>query len=155
MNTRNLKLHEYVYFKKKLRDKQLEFKLILESNLRNSLNKLEEFLDSIMKYVRIDQRKFTNIIVTLSEALTNAIIHGNKFQRSKLVYLEANLYPDSLSFSLVDEGSGFDLIAVKDPLKEENLFTLHGHGILIMKYLSDSLSYSEEGRKINISFLLR
>ncbi len=85
----------------------------------------------------INQEKFINFNIAVSEALVNAIVHGNKEDLSKKVLVDIFEYDDSLEVVIKDEGEGFNLNKLPDPTESENLHKEHGRGVFIMKKLTD------------------
>ncbi|HMB98970.1 MAG TPA: ATP-binding protein, partial [Balneolaceae bacterium] len=85
----------------------------------------------------------------LSEAVTNAIVHGNNEDPSKKVEVEINIKPDSIITTVEDEGEGYDPDQKSDnPLNEENLLKEGGRGIFLIEEISDEIEYFNEGRGI-------
>jgi serine/threonine-protein kinase RsbW len=128
--------------------------LIFESTLRNSLNRLESFLSYLQKYLPVNENRDVNMIVVLSEAITNCVIHGNKFDQSKFIHVSSRLDAYSINFSLEDEGEGFDYQSMNQSVDNLAIYN-GGRGILIMRYLSDGFSYSNGGRRLDLSFNLK
>ncbi len=111
--------------------------LKLKSN-KSEINKLEKNLRKINKIVNLDESKLVNFQIATSEALINAIVHGNKEDERKIVILQISYTPDSITVSIKDEGTGFDISTYPDPTDSKNLFKEHGRGIFIMKSLVDN-----------------
>jgi serine/threonine-protein kinase RsbW len=80
--------------------------------------------------------------VALRESVVNAIKHGNKLDATKRVRLEFTLRPKSLEVEVRDEGPGFDLGTLRDPLAPENLLRADGRGIFFMRSFMDDVSYA-------------
>ena len=93
------------------------------------------------------------VVIAVSEAVNNAIFHGNGGDESKLVRILFNRKNDTLRISVVDQGTGFDLEAVPDPLAEENLLKPSGRGILMMKSMMDDVEhvFTENGTEVILS----
>ena len=72
------------------------------------------------------------IPVTVDEAVTNAIKHGNKFQEDKKVYIDIHIDVERIKIVVADEGPGFDVKAVPDPTDPANFLKPSGRGILFM-----------------------
>jgi serine/threonine-protein kinase RsbW len=87
--------------------------------------------------------------LALSEALANAIIHGNREDPSKRVHIWGACAGDEqLILMVTDEGEGFDPAAVPDPTMAENIFCDHGRGIFLMNRLMDSAEHRLGGRQV-------
>ena len=85
----------------------------------------------------------------------NAIVHGNKNDRSKKVFVRAIFKDDQLEFLIEDEGNGFDSGRVVDPTLPENLKKESGRGIFLIRKLADEVTFSNGGRKIQIKFFIQ
>lgn len=130
-----------------------EFRLVLDSSLK-SLSKIEKFLFLLKASFYIDESKYASMLFSITEAVTNAIVCGNKSNPEKKVYILVRHNSKVVSFTIEDEGNGFDFTNIQDPteIKEQN--EKCGRGIFIMQKLSDSLHYSEKGKRLNILFSL-
>ena len=91
-----------------------------------------------------------NFRVSLSEALSNAMIYGNGSDPSKRVRMEVFLRPGSLAARITDEGSGFDPRRVPDPTSPENLRRVDGRGLFLMRELMDEVRYNERGNSVTL-----
>ena len=127
--------------------------LTLASSL-NNLSMIEPFVMEVTSWAKLDEEKSEGLMLVLSEAITNAIEHGNKEDESKLVKVAATLTAEKLSITVTDEGEGFDPSKVDDPLKEENLLKDGGRGIFLMKLYADEVSHQGRGNILNIVFNL-
>lgn len=79
-----------------------------------------------------------NVPVALTEALSNAILYGNRSDRSKGVRVRAQLDERALIMEVEDEGSGFDLSrCTGDPSETANLEREDGRGLFLMQALMD------------------
>ena len=123
----------------------------LESS-QDSFNTIEGDLRNLIKPFNLNQEKFGEILESLTEAITNAVRHGNKFDASKHVAVEFVGDESRLYFRVSDEGNGFDYDAVPDPTSPENILTCGGRGVHIMKALADELNYSDSGRTVELEF---
>ncbi|MCE1166218.1 MAG: ATP-binding protein [Bacteroidetes bacterium] len=87
---------------------------------------------------KIEQERFVNFSIAVSEALMNAIVHGNKESDGKRVFVDVYESEEEISVIIKDEGCGFDYTSIPDPTTDENLHKDHGRGLYIMKILTDS-----------------
>ena len=110
--------------------------LILQSK-RSEISKLENLLFTLNEFYGINQERFINFHIAVSEALINAIVHGNKESADKKVLVDIYENDDSLEVVVKDEGEGFNLNKLPDPTESENLHKEHGRGVYIMKMLTD------------------
>ena len=120
--------------------------LTLESN-RNEIKKFEVLLEKSNLEFNLPAERFINLQIACSEALINAIVHGNKESNVKKVYTEIAYDDRSLFVKINDEGDGFDINRLPDPTSNENLMKEHGRGIYIIRSLVDDFrcSSSENG----------
>ena len=89
--------------------------------------------------------------LALREALTNAVVHGNRLDPHKLVHVRCRCKGgEGVSLIVSDQGEGFDPRAVPDPLAAENLEAEHGRGIHIMKLLMSEVSFEQRGTEVHM-----
>lgn len=127
-------------------------KLISIPSSKNNLYEFDNFLQSIFNEYGIDKRMHFNIYLTLSEAINNAIQHGNHFDSTKFVNIYFFQSNNSYEFIIEDEGSGFDINQVPDPTSIENIRKESGRGLFLMKTYSDSFEVKNNGRIIKLIF---
>ena len=109
---------------------------------------VEQLMRSILKFRTADGSE-SDIEMALHEALANAVIHGNRENSYKRVYVTCRCYMDGeVSITVRDEGRGFDSSAVRDPTCIENLQLTHGRGIYLMKALMDEVCFEEGGAAV-------
>ena len=117
-----------------------------------SLLSLESWVNSLCENYSINVELYGNILIALSEAVNNAIVHGNKNVEAKKALVVASLARDLLTFTVTDQGEGFDFLDLPDPTLPENLEKPQGRGIFLMNHLSDGVVYEEPGNAVEISF---
>lgn len=127
--------------------------LTISSNPNNIL-KVESYLRNVKKDFMIDEGKFPDILISITEAVNNAIIHGNNKDESKSVKINMEENPQGLAISVSDEGLGFDPNTVPDPTAPENLECCGGRGVFIMSNLCDKISYANNGSTVRMFFKL-
>jgi len=110
--------------------------IILKSS-RSEVRKFEELLEHANKDFKLEMEKFINLHIACSEALINAIVHGNKEDENKKVYTSINYNEVILTVRIKDEGKGFNPDALPDPTSDENILKESGRGIFIIKSLVD------------------
>ena len=125
--------------------------LRLQSNPKN-VSRVEPFLEKFVDRYKISPDVYGNILISLTEAVTNAITHGNKEDESKTVCVELKKEPDHIRFMVSDEGHGFDYNTIPDPTATENLLKIGGRGVFLMRALSDNMLFHNEGRTVEIHF---
>ena len=125
--------------------------LELRSN-SDSLSMVERLIEDIRNKYSVSEDVFGNMLVAITEAVTNAIYHGNKSDPRKKVSVTCVHSPHSIAFTVSDEGQGFDYYNLPDPTSPENLEKECGRGIFLMKHLADQLIFSENGRVVELNF---
>jgi len=123
----------------------------IESSI-NKICEIEGFLNSIFYKYDIDKKLYSNIYLSLNEAVNNAIQHGNKYDETKFVKISFTDSSQYYEFIIEDEGPGFYVENVIDPTQIQNLKNESGRGIFIMKNYSDNLEILEQGNKIKLNF---
>lgn len=125
--------------------------LILGSSV-SELNKLERFIENLSDEYNINNTYFGNILVAVTEAVENAIRHGNRADSEKKVRITFRSEEKGLIFSIEDEGEGFDHEAY---LQQELETGDDGRGIAMISKLSDKVVWLKGGRKIEFEFHIR
>lgn len=97
---------------------------------------------------------FNRVFLGISEAVSNAILHGNKLNPEKNVLIKMSLQGNKFHVEVEDEGNGFNQVHLFDPTRRENIKREHGRGIYILSKLADELSFKEHGRKIFMQFTI-
>lgn len=120
---------------------QENFSLEIESN-PNNLITVEEFVNYFAKEIGIPEARMNGLMLSVTEATTNAIIHANKCDESKLVKLNVKVEDSKVYISVKDEGVGFDPLKIPDPTEPENLLKDSGRGVYLMKFYMDDLKYN-------------
>ena len=117
-----------------------------------SLVDVEKLVDKVCQIVGIQEDAFGNVLIAVTEAVNNAISHGNK-QDSKLnIELAVGDSLNSFCFRIIDQGKGFDYQNLPDPTAPENILKENGRGIFLMRNLSDEVVFNESGNEVIIYF---
>ncbi len=126
-------------------------KLKIESNIDN-LRIVENTIDSITLENSINQENYGKILVSTMEAVNNAIVHGNKSDKKKIVFIEISLLGKDLIVTVEDEGKGFRPGEIPDPTKPENIEEISGRGVFLMSKLADEIKFNRKGNKVKLKF---
>ena len=129
----------------------VENKICLRSDPKSLLS-LESWINSLCETYSISAELYGNILIALSEAVNNAITHGNKNIVDKEALVEAYIADNILVFTVTDQGEGFNFLNLPDPTLPENLEKPQGRGVFLMNHLSDGVVYQEPGNSVEISF---
>jgi serine/threonine-protein kinase RsbW len=135
-----------------------------ERTLQNCREKIEFELPSavapmhsILNYLLLRVAKMgviepekSNVFVALDEAFVNAVKHGNRYNHEKLVRITADISCREARFSVEDEGEGFDVAQIPDPLDPANLFKTSGRGVFLMYNIMDEVKYNERGNRLEM-----
>jgi serine/threonine-protein kinase RsbW len=126
-------------------------KLRIESSISN-LVFVENAIEEVVSEIGITQENYGKILVSTLEAVNNAIMHGNKFEKDKIVDVEISYKDEKLKIKIKDEGKGFIPEEVPDPTIPQNIEALNGRGIFLMSKLADQVKYSKRGNAVTMLF---
>jgi serine/threonine-protein kinase RsbW len=119
----------------------------------DSITSVENFVDNLKEEYNIGDDTYANMLTCLSEATINAIVHGNKQDENKKVYINLEVHGGKrLQFTVADEGEGFDYNRLPDPTAPENLENLTGRGVFIIKHLADQCIFNLKGNEVELHF---
>lgn len=104
-----------------------------------NISKVEPFLDDVNRQLGLNEVDFHKLIVATTEAVNNAIIHGNQSNPEKNVTVKAVIRKNYLIVSVCDEGDGFSPSEIPNPLAEENLLKESGRGLFLMETLMEEV----------------
>lgn len=130
----------------------LESKKVKLKSTIESIAEVESLINTIFEDYDLSPDYYGNMLVALTEAVNNAIIHGNRFDETKFVDLSFNHRGDEYYFTVSDSGAGFDYTNIPDPTSPENLEKPDGRGIFLMNNLADRVVFSDEGRTVELIF---
>lgn len=123
---------------------------------RKSIKLVEPIISDLKQRLNIPDEKYYNILIAVTEAVNNAIIHGNKCSCGKLVDFNINIENSLVHIEVSDQGSGFEADKVADPRHPDNLYKTGGRGVFLIRELSDNSEFfnTECGAKIVMEFKL-
>jgi serine/threonine-protein kinase RsbW len=126
----------------------------LEQSMRSEISAISPFVDKLMVFIRKCQcvpGNEADVEISLREALANGVIHGNHEDPSKYVYVDCRCAPDEeVSIVVRDEGSGFSSAELPNPTAAEQLQSMHGRGIYLMKSLMDEVHFERRGTVVHM-----
>lgn len=128
-------------------------RLVIESSIEN-LALIEKLVDGLSETIKFNTDLYANILVSVSEAVNNAIVHGNKCSDIKIVELEYSFSSNHILFIIRDQGDGFDYYQVNDPTTPENIEKETGRGIYLMNSLADEVIYNDIGNEVSLKFFI-
>ena len=123
-------------------------------SLSENIRMIESFIDNAKETYHLNDDIYGNIMIAVTEAVNNAIRHGNKGDSGKNVSLALSLEEGMIKFRVEDEGHGFDFHNLPDPTSPENIEKPGGRGIFLMKHLADEVDFSEQGKIVELSFYI-
>lgn len=109
-------------------------------------------VDNLATTFRLAPDKCGDILISLTEAVNNAIIHGNNQDESKFVEVRAESRNGHIAISVSDQGKGFDPASVPDPTTPERICECGGRGVYLMRQLSDCCRFTDNGRTVEMEF---
>jgi len=112
---------------------------------------VEQLVDLISDKYNIGNSYFANISAALHELFKNAVIHGNKFDKSKEITISYEHKSSLLSINVSDEGNGFDYSSINFNNFDSNSDNTK-IGLYVVKSVSDKLEFHKNGSSITISF---
>ena len=115
-----------------------------------SVTQVELMVDKVCADLGVNEDFYGNVLIAVTEAVNNAINHGNKCDSQKMVKVVVGNTDADIVFEVADEGPGFDFENLPDPTAPENIEMEHGRGIFLMKNLADSVEFDNGGKSVTI-----
>ena len=120
----------------------------------SNINQVEQLVEQLTSRYQLNQEKHDSLLISLTEAVSNAIIHGNKQDRSKTVCIRYAQVTDGLAVRVSDQGGGFNYQSLPDPTSPERLCECGGRGVFLMSQLCDRMQYINGGSTVEMRFRL-
>ncbi|MBN8703843.1 MAG: ATP-binding protein [Bacteroidetes bacterium] len=130
----------------------MEQQQLLISSKTENLVLVEKLINEVCQEHKIKEDFYGNILIALTEAVNNAILHGNKGNPGKNVSINYTSQPDSITFTIKDEGDGFNYDTLPDPTAPENIEKPNGRGVFLMRNLADKVEFLDNGRVVSLNF---
>jgi len=118
----------------------------------DNLRLVERLIDDVCQVYNVDENSYGNILIAVTEAVNNAICHGNQNNPEKFVQIGFQTADKQLIFSIRDEGPGFDHASLPDPTDPANLDKISGRGVFLMKNLADKIEFNHDGKEVSLWF---
>jgi sigma-B regulation protein RsbU (phosphoserine phosphatase) len=122
----------------------------IPSNILEVDNAVINIINTLKKVIKLNEEKEWRIYTSLYEAIINAIEHGNKNNIQKRVHITYRILKNWLIFKVRDEGHGFEVSSLPDPLDSKNILIPSGRGIYIIKRLMDKVKFNKTGNEISM-----
>tara|TARA_R100000951_G_scaffold85108_1_gene72818 strand:- start:206 stop:625 length:420 start_codon:yes stop_codon:yes gene_type:complete len=129
-----------------------EFQSVSFASSIDNLNLAESLVDDVCSECNINEDHYGNILIAVTEAVNNAIKHGNGNIPSKKVTIQVQESDKDIQIKVNDEGNGFDYDNLPDPTAPENIEKESGRGIFLMKSLADDVTFENSGAQVILSF---
>lgn len=113
---------------------------------------VERMIEDVCDVFNISEDYYGNILVAITEAVNNAIYHGNQANPNKSIDIFFKSLPGYVSFIVKDEGPGFNYENLPDPTNPENIEKENGRGVFLMRNLADKVSFEDNGSKVILDF---
>ncbi|MDQ3607105.1 MAG: ATP-binding protein [Gemmatimonadota bacterium] len=127
-----------------------EFVLSLPSNPQLIEDAVAVLVRRCEQFAFGGSRLYWNFRVGVSEALTNAVLHGNRGDPGKEVRVEVRLDDSRVALKVIDQGNGFDPSTVPDPTLPDNLERTGGRGVFIMCEMMDEVEFIDPGNAVRL-----
>ncbi len=110
----------------------------------DNIDLVDGVTEAVLRHAGLDDESVERLGLAIREAVANGVQHGNKEQPEKRVSVSFVFNKEELDIRIEDEGEGFDLDGLPDPLAPENLFKPRGRGILLMNSFMDEVQFEFE-----------
>ena len=118
----------------------------------NNITEVESLIDQVCEDLSLNEDYYGNILIAVTEAVNNAIVHGNGSDESKKVSVNVDKEGTKLTFAISDVGAGFDFENLPDPTDPKNIEKPTGRGVFLMRNLADEVVFHDEGRVVELKF---
>lgn len=122
------------------------------ASYKSNICNVENFINDIFNELKFSRKIYCKIYLSLTEAVINAIVHGNKKDETKNIILQFIETQNEFKFIVKDQGNGFNYTNLPDPRHPDNLTKESGRGIFIMKQYSDKVIFNDNGSSVTLIF---
>lgn len=130
------------------------YRLELESQV-GELRRLDAFLRSIPDCAVLPPEAYHNILLVLTEAVSNAMAHGNQYHPERPVTVQASMADRQIRMTVTDCGPGFDPSTLPDPLHPDRLLQEGGRGVFLMRHMADEVTFELTPEGLTVHLLVR
>ena len=117
-----------------------------------SISTVEKLIDKVCNNLGVNEDSYGNVLIAVTEAVNNAIQHGNNANASLQIDVAVLDSVNSVCFSIKDQGPGFDFNNLPDPTSPENILKENGRGIFLMNNLADKVEFLGGGNEVSLFF---
>lgn len=118
----------------------------------SSIGVVESLIDTAATELAFNEDVYGNVLIAVTEAVNNAIIHGNMQNENAFISVQVLKNNADFCFVVTDKGVGFDYNNLPDPTAPENIEKENGRGVFLMKSLADEINFNEAGNEVSIYF---
>lgn len=122
------------------------------TSITDNLRLVERLVDDVCSVYKVNEDSYGNMMIALTEAVNNAITHGNQNNPNKFVKIGFENNNNQLIFKISDEGDGFNYNSLPDPTDPANIDKPNGRGVFLMKNLADSMEFMMNGKMVVLAF---
>jgi serine/threonine-protein kinase RsbW len=115
--------------------------------------RVQDDIEQLLLQHHFGTREIFCIKLALEEAIVNAMKHGNQMDRSKKILIAYRVTPERFDVHIADEGPGFRLEDVPDPMAPENLERPCGRGLLLMRHYMTEVIFHGSGNRLTMSLI--
>jgi serine/threonine-protein kinase RsbW len=128
-------------------------KLNISSSAEN-MRLVERLVEDVCEVFNVNEDNYGNILIAVTEAVNNAIYHGNQGNPDKKIHIAFESGDNNIKFLVEDEGNGFDYKNLPDPTDPANIDKPNGRGVFLMKNLADKVEFNNNGQQVSLTFNL-
>lgn len=127
-----------------------DFKICIPSSTE-FIGPVVKFFETMCAEKAFEKSLIMNLVTSLIEAVGNAIVHGNGSDSRKYVTIAVHMAGKTMTIEVHDEGQGFDMEALPDPLAPENLLNLSGRGLFLIRSFMDHVTSRHDASGCSLS----
>lgn len=120
---------------------------------KGELSLLLRELEQLRPQMLLSNDQFHNLVIAMTEAVNNAIVHGNQLDTSKEVFYQISTTDEGVFCIIEDEGEGFTLEELANPISPENILMESGRGMFIIGALMRDLKATKTEKGMRVEFL--
>lgn len=124
------------------------------SSSADNMRLVERLVEDVCEVFNVNEDNYGNILIAVTEAVNNAIYHGNKGNPDKKIHIAFESGDNNIKFLVEDEGNGFDYKNLPDPTDPTNIDKPNGRGVFLMKNLADKVEFNNNGQQVSLTFNL-
>lgn len=121
--------------------------IVVPSELAAAKRPEQYILEEVQRCGYTDEAVF-GIKLSLEEAMTNAVRHGNRSDKNKRVTVRYAVTPRRTVIMIADEGPGSLFDALPDPTRPENLERPNGRGVMLMRAYMTRVEFNGRGNEV-------